>query len=370
MIVGTVREVKDNEYRVGLTPGGVASLVQDGHRVLVERGAGEGSGISDAEYAAVGAEIVPSAAKVWSQAELIVKVKEPVPEEYPYLRPGLVLFTFLHLAANEALTRRLIESGVTGIAYETVELADGSLPLLEPMSEIAGRMAVQVAAHYLEKMNGGRGKLLGGIPGVRPSDVVIIGGGTVGTNAAQVALGMGAHVTVLDIDVERLRYLSQILHGSLTTLYSDPHSIANSVAYADVVIGAVLIKGGKAPTLVTREMVRTMKSGSVIIDVAVDQGGCVETSHPTTHSNPTYFVDGVLHYAVANMPGAVPRTSTFALANATIPYVRQLAKLGFEQAVRHNPALARGVNIHRGQVTYEAVAQAFGLVYQPLNQIL
>ncbi len=370
MIIGTVREIKDSEYRVGLTPGGVASLVQDGHRVLVEGGAGEGSGIADEEYEAAGARIVPSAVEVWGQAELIVKVKEPVPEEYPYLRPGFMLFTYLHLAASEPLTRRLMESGVTGIAYETVELADGSLPLLEPMSEIAGRMAVQVAAHYLEKMNGGRGKLLGGVPGVRPSDVVIIGGGTVGTNAAQVALGMGAHVTVLDINLDRLRYLSHILHGSLTTLNSDPHTIASSVAYADVVIGAVLIKGGKAPRLVTHEMVRTMKPGSVIIDVAVDQGGCVETSHPTTHSNPIYFVDGVLHYAVTNMPGAVPRTSTFALANATISYVRRLAALGFTEAVRCNPALARGVNVYRGQVTYQAVAQAFGLAYQPLNEIL
>ncbi len=370
MIVGTVREVKDNEYRVGLTPGGVSCLVQDGHRVLVEQGAGEGSGITDEEYASVGAEILPTAAEVWERAELIVKVKEPVPAEYAYLRPGLVLFTFLHLAASESLTRQMMTSGVTGIAYETVELADGSLPLLEPMSEIAGRMAVQIAAHYLEKMNGGRGKLLGGVPGVRPSDVVVIGGGTVGTNAAQVALGMGAHVTVLDIDLERLRYLSHILHGSLTTLNSDPHSIAHSVNYADVLIGAVLIKGGKAPTLVTRDMVRTMKPGSVIIDVAVDQGGCVETSHPTTHSAPIYFVDGVLHYCVANMPGAVPRTSTFALANATIPYVRQLAALGFERAVRENAALARGVNIYGGRVTYQAVAETFGLTYDPLDQIL
>ncbi|HEY63030.1 MAG TPA: alanine dehydrogenase [Caldilineae bacterium] len=370
MIVGTVREVKDNEYRVGLTPGGVASLVQDGHQVLIETGAGEGSGITDEEYASVGAEILPSAKEVWERAQLIVKVKEPVPEEYGYLRPDLMLFTFLHLAANESLTRQMMGSGVTGIAYETVELADGSLPLLEPMSEIAGRMAVQIAAHYLEKMNGGRGKLLGGVPGVRPSDVVIIGGGTVGTNAAQVALGMGAHVTVLDIDIERLRYLSHILHGSLTTLNSDPHSIANSVSYADVLIGAVLIKGGRAPTLVTREMVRTMKPGSVIIDVAVDQGGCVETSHPTTHSDPVYFVDGVLHYCVANMPGAVPRTSTFALANATIPYVRRLAALGFEQAVRRDPALARGVNVYRGKITYQAVADAFGLPYSPLDTIL
>jgi len=370
MIIGTVREIKDNEYRVGLTPGGVASLVQAGHQVLIEQGAGEGSGITDDEYAAVGAKIVPTAADVWEQAQLLVKVKEPTLPEYQYLRPGLVLFTYLHLAADETLTRHLMQSGITAIAYETVELADGSLPLLEPMSEIAGRMSIQIAAHYLEKMNGGRGKLLGGVPGVRPCDVVIIGGGTVGTNAAQVALGMGAHVTVLDVNLERLRYLSHILHGSLTTLYSDPHSIAGSVAYADVVIGAVLIKGGRAPKLVTREMVGTMKPGSVIIDVAVDQGGCVETSHPTTHSHPTYFVDGVLHYAVANMPGAVPRTSTFALANSTIPYVRQLATLGFEQAVRRNPALARGVNIHRGQITYPAVAQTFGLSYQPLEEIL
>ena len=370
MIVGTVREVKDNEYRVGLTPGGVAQLVQDGHRVLVERGAGEGSGLTDEEYAAVGAQVVTSAEAVWQQADLVVKVKEPTPQEYPHLRPGLILFTYLHLAAAETLTRRLMESGITAIAYETVELADGSLPLLEPMSEVAGRMAVQVGAHYLERMNGGRGKLLGGVPGVQASDVVIIGGGTVGTNAAQVALGMGAHVTVLDIDIDRLRYLTHVLHGSLSTLHSDPHSLANAVVYADVLIGSVLIKGGKAPHLVTREMVSRMKPGSVIIDVAVDQGGCVETSHPTTHSDPIYFVDGVLHYCVANMPGAVPRTSTFALANVTLPYVRLLAARGFAAAVGKSPALARGVNVYRGEVTYQAVAEAFCLNYRPLAELL
>ncbi|GAB4565680.1 MAG: alanine dehydrogenase [Anaerolineae bacterium] len=366
MIVGTVREIKDNEYRVGLTPGGVSSLVHDGHTVLVEQGAGEGSGILDEQYQAAGATIVSTAAEVWERADLVVKVKEPQPEEYPFLRPSLTLFTYLHLAASESLTRQMLKSGVVGVAYETVELADGSLPLLEPMSEIAGRMSVQVAAHYLEKMNGGRGKLLGGVPGVQACDVVIIGGGTVGTNAAQVALGMGAHVTVLDIDLERLRYLSHILHGHLTTLNSDPHTIASCVSYADVVIGAVLIKGGKAPKLVTREMVSTMKPGSVIIDVAVDQGGCIETSRPTTHSHPTFVVDGVVHYCVANMPGAVPRTSTFALANATIPYVRQLAALGPERAIKSNAALARGVNVYHGRITYRAVAEAFGLPYEPL----
>jgi alanine dehydrogenase len=304
---------------------------------------------------------------VWSQSNMIVKVKEPLPGEYKYLRPDLVLFTYLHLAAAETLTRTMMRSGATGVAYETVELPNGALPLLTPMSEVAGRMSIQVGAHYLERQAGGRGKLLGGIPGVQPAKVVIVGGGVVGTNAAQVALGMGARVIMMDIDVNRLRALSEILHGNFETLASSPYSVARAVSTADLLIGAVLVKGAKAPKVVTREMVSTMKAGSVIVDVAVDQGGCVETTHATTHSDPTYYVDGVLHYCVANMPGAVPRTSTNGLSNATLPYVIKLADQGFEAAVAADESLALGVNIYQGKVTYQAVAEAFGLAYTPLK---
>ncbi len=370
MIVGIPKEIKDNEYRVAMTPGGVHMLREAGHRVLVQAGAGEGSGFSDEEYARAGAEILPTAAAVWEGAEMVIKVKEPRPEEYEFLREGLLLFTYLHLAAEEELTHELLKRKVNAIAYETVELADGRLPLLTPMSEVAGRMAVQVGAHYLEKAHGGRGKLLGGVPGVRPADVVIIGGGTVGTNAAKMALGLGAHVTIIEKNIDRLRYLEDVLHGNLTTLASNPLNIAHAVRVADLVVGAVLIHGARAPRLVTREMVSTMKPGSVIVDVAIDQGGCVETSHPTTHSNPTYLVDGVVHYGVTNMPGAVPRTSTYALSNATLPYATLLANLGFEEAVRRNAALARGVNTYRGYLTYPAVAEAFGLEYTPLEKLL
>lgn len=370
MIIGVPKEIKDMENRVALTPGGAHALVQAGHRVLVERGAGEGSGFTDAEYVQSGAEIVATHADAWNRAEMVLKVKEPLPSEYPLLRPDLLLFTYLHLAAEETLTRQLMEKRVTSIAYETVELADGSLPLLTPMSEVAGKMSIQVAAHYLEKTHGGRGKLLGGVPGVRPADVVIIGGGTVGTAAARVALGMGADVTIIEKDLNRLRYLNEILHGSLTTLYSNPYNIAESVKFADVVIGAVLIKGAKAPKLVTREMVRTMTPGSVIVDVAIDQGGCVETIRPTAHTAPTYVIDGVIHYGVTNMPGAVPRTSTYALSNATLPYAQKLADLGFARAVQSDPALARGVNVYAGEITYPGVAEAFGLHYRPLTEIL
>ena len=370
MIVGVPTEVKDNEYRVALTPGGAAMLVQHGHRVIVQAGAGAGSGFFDEAYRQNGAVIVPEADEVWGQADMILKVKEPVPQEYKYLRPGLLLFTYLHLAANQELTHTLLERRVTAIGYETVERSDGQLPLLVPMSEVAGRMAIQVGAHYLEKMNGGRGKLLGGVPGVRPCDVVIIGGGTVGTNAAQVALGLGAHVIIIDRDLDRLRYLSEILHGNLTTLSSNPLNIALSVQRADLVIGAVLIPGARTPRLVTREMVATMHEGSVIIDVSIDQGGCIETSCPTTHSDPIYVVDGVIHYGVTNMPGAVPRTSTYALSNATLPYVLQLADQGLEQAVTRNPALARGVNTFQGHVTHPAVAESFGLTHHPLEELI
>ncbi len=370
MIIGIPKEIKDQEFRVSTAPGGVRALVEAGHQVLVEHNAGVGSGFSDEEYQRAGATVVDSAEEVWQRADMIVKVKEPLPPEFPFLREGLILFTYLHLAAAEEVTRRLVESGTTAIAYETVEDRNGRLPLLIPMSEVAGRMAVQIAAHYLQKTSGGRGKLFAGVPGVRPADVVIIGGGTVGTNAAQIALGMGAHVTIIEKNLGRLRYLDHILHGSLTTLASNVHNIAETVRYADVIIGAVLIKGARAPKLVTREMIREMKEGSVIVDVDVDQGGCVETIRPTSHSKPTYFVDGVLHYGVPNMPGAVPRTSTFALSNATLPYVLALANKGFVQAVQDDPGLARGVNVYQGRITYPAVAEAFGMEYTPLEKLL
>ncbi len=370
MIIGVPKEIKDKEHRVSLTPGGAHTLVQAGHRILVERDAGAGSGFADEEYVQSGAEIVATHAEAWTRAEMVLKVKEPLPSEYEFLRPDLVLFTYLHLAAEERLTRELMAKRVAAIAYETVELADGSLPLLTPMSEVAGKMSIQIAAHYLEKTHGGRGKLLGGVPGVRPADVVIIGGGVVGTAAARVALGMGADVTIIDIDLDRLRYLGEILHGSLTTLASNAYNIAEAVKFADVVIGAVLIKGAKAPRLVTREMVRTMTPGSVIVDVAIDQGGSVETIHPTTHSDPIYVVDGVIHYGVTNIPGAVPRTSTYALSNATLPYARKLADLGFARAVKTDPALARGVNVFAGHITYAAVADTFGMKPRPVSELL
>lgn len=360
MIIGTPKEIKDNEYRVGITPGGVRQLVKARHQVLVETGAGEGSGFPDREYETSGAKIVSTNAEAWS-AHMVVKVKEPQPSEYEFLRPDLVLFAYLHLAADERLTREMMARGLTGIAYETVELPNGNLPLLTPMSEVAGRMAIQIGAFYLEKMNGGRGKLLGGVPGVRPADVAIIGAGVAGTNAAHVALGMGAHVMIIDINLERLRYLNDIMGGRLITLSSNPLNIAETVRRADLLVGAVLVKGGKAPKLVTREMISTMNPGSVVVDVSVDQGGCVETTQPTTHSNPTFLVDGVIHYCVGNIPGAVPRTSTYALSNATLPYVVKLANMGAEAAIQCDPYLAKGVNICKGKITYPAVAEALGL---------
>ncbi len=368
MIIGVPKEIKDNEYRVAMTPGGARQLVETGHEVRIETGAGEGSGFPDAQYRAAGARIVPTNADAWA-AGMVVKVKEPQPSEYEFMRPDLVLFTYLHLAAEERLTHEMMKRGLTGIAYETVELPNGHLPLLTPMSEVAGRMAIQVGAHYLEKMNGGRGKLLGGVPGVRAADVVILGAGVVGTNAAQVALGMGANVVLIDINLDRLRYLSEVLPGRLTTLSSNPLNIAEAVRRADLLVGGVLIKGAKAPRLVTREMVGTMNPGSVVVDVAVDQGGCIETTHPTTHSNPTFLVDGVVHYCVANMPGAVPRTSTYALSNATLPYVVKLAEMGAEVAIQADPSLAKGVNTYKGKITYPAVAEAFGLDYTPLEKL-
>ncbi len=369
MIIGVPKEIKDNEYRVAATPGGVELLASTGHKVLVETRAGDGSGFTDEEYVRAGAILVKHE-DAYREADMVLKVKEPQPSEYGLLREGMLLFTYLHLAAEPELTREMLERKVIGIGYETVESPDRSLPLLIPMSEVAGRMSIQVAAHYLEESHGGRGKLLGGVPGVRPSDVVIVGAGTVGTNAAKIALGMAAHVTLIDRDLPRLRYLDEVLHGNLTTLASNPRNIAGAVSTADVVVGSVLIAGTKAPKLVTREMISTMKPGSVVIDVAVDQGGCIETSHVTSHSNPTYLVNGVVHYAVPNMPGAVPRTSTYGLSNATLPYAARLAKLGFAEAVRQMPDLAKGVNSYRGKVTYQGVADAFGHECVPLSKLL
>ncbi len=369
MIIGVPKEIKDRENRVALTPGGARDLGEAGHTVLVETGAGAGSGFSDADYRAVGASLVPTAADAWS-AQMVVKVKEPQSAEYGFLRSDLVLFTYLHLAAEERLTRELMRRGTTSIAYETVELANGSLPLLTPMSDVAGRMATQIGAHYLEKTNGGKGKLLGGVPGVPPANVVIIGGGVVGKSAAKIALGMGAHVIVLDKDFNRLQYLNDVLSGHLMTLGSNSLNIAESIRQADLVIGAVLIKGAAAPKLVTRAMISSLSPGSVVVDVAVDQGGCIETSRPTTHSDPIYLVDDVIHYCVTNMPGAVPYTSTLALNNATLPYMLRLANMGAEAAIGDDPALAMGVNSYQGHITYAAVAEAFALEYTPLHALL
>ena len=370
MIIGVPTEVKDSERRVALTPGAAESLVHEGHRVLVQSGAGAGSGFADGAYRQAGAEVVDTAAETYSRADLVVKVKEPQPAEYEFLRPGMLLFTYLHLAADERLTRELIASGVTSIGYETVQLDNGSLPLLTPMSEVAGRMAVQIGAHYLEGPQGGRGVLLGGVPGVRESSIVIIGGGVVGTNAAILGLGTGARVTIIDINLERLRYLDQVLRGKLSTIASNRRNIVEAVRRAEILIGAVLIPGARAPRLVTEEMIAAMAPGSVVIDVAVDQGGCIETIHPTTHSNPTYTVHGVIHYAVTNIPGAVPRTSTYALSNATLPYVSQLAGHGLAKAIGRDHCLARGVNTHAGEVTHRAVAQAHGLTCRPVEELI
>ncbi len=367
MKIGVPKEIKTLENRIAMTPGGVESLTKRGHEVWVERGAGKGSGLSDAEYEAAGARLV-SAEEAWS-AEMVVKVKEPLPAEYKYLRPDLILFTYLHLAASEELTRAMLDSGVIGIAYETVQTEDGALPLLVPMSEVAGRMATQEGAKYLEKSFGGRGVLLGGVPGVAPADVVILGGGTVGINAAKIAVGMGAHVTVLDVNHARLQYLDDVFGGRLTTLTSTEANVKKAVSFADMLVGAVLIPGAKAPHLVTREMLPTMKEGAVIVDVAVDQGGCVETIKPTTHAEPTYVIDGVVHYGVANMPGAVPRTSTFALTNQTLPYAIKLAERGLE-ALKEDESLLKGLNTYHGKLTYAAVAEAFGLPYTSPEQAL
>ncbi len=370
LIVGVPKEIKDNENRVAVVPSGAMAIADHGHTVLVEKGAGEGSGISDQDYASVGATIVEDAADVWARADMIMKIKEPLPSEYPLMRPGQVVFTYFHLASDETLTRAVLDSGVIAIAYETVQLPDGSLPLLSPMSEVAGAMAAHIGAYYLAGPNGGRGVLMGGIPGVEPAHVVVIGGGTVGTNAAIMAAGLGAQVTVFEVSINRMRYLSHVLPKNVKVLYSNRHSIETALADADLLIGAVLIPGAKAPKLVTRDMIRRMKRGSVVVDVAVDQGGCIETTHPTTHANPTYFVDGVLHYAVANMPGAFPRTSTFALTNVTLPYALKIADLGPEEAMRSDGALRRGLNAYKGKLTCEGVSQAFGIPCQAPDEVL
>jgi alanine dehydrogenase len=368
--IGLPKEIKDNEYRVGLTPAGVRALTDAGHRVLVEKNAGEGSGFEDALYTRAGASIIESADDVWAEGEMIVKVKEPIAPEYPRMRAGQLLFTYLHLAPDQELTKQLLERKVSGVAYETITDRRGTLPLLTPMSEVAGRMAIQVGAHYLEKMSGGRGILLGGVPGVPAARVVIIGGGVVGTNAAKIAVGMGAHVTIIDNNLDRLRELDDIFLSKISTLASSAYMIHDAVSQADLIVGAVLVPGAAAPRLVTRSMLKDVTDGAVIVDVAVDQGGCVETTHPTTHSAPTYYVEGVLHYCVANMPGAVPRTSTFALTNATLPYALKLANRGFKEAVLADPDLKAGVNTYAGKLTYEAVAVSQDREYTPLDQLL
>lgn len=370
MIIGVPKEIKDNEYRVAVTPSGCEMLVAVGHHVLVERRAGVGSGFSDEEYDQAGAKLIDTAAEVFVRSDLIVKVKEPLPQEYDLLKEESNLFTFLHLAAVPELTAVLVQRRVTGIAYETVQLADGSLPLLNPMSQIAGRMAVQVAAHYLEKTHGGSGRLLGGIPGVQPCHVVILGSGAVSTNAAQMALGMAARVTMIARNIDRLCYLSETLHGNLVTLSLNPQNLRGAVKDADLVISGILVLGARAPILVTRDMIRTMRPGSVIVDVSVDQGGCVETCHPTSHSDPIYVVDGVIHYCVANMPGAVPHTSTVGLTNVTLPYVLKLASEGIPEAFEKDSTLAKGVNTYKGCVTCPGVAEACSFNYVPLGSIL
>ena len=370
MIIGLPKEIKDNESRVGLTPAGVKTLKDAGHTVFVETHAGEGSGITDDEYRAAQGEILPSADEVWARADMIVKVKEPIAPEYHRMREGQLLFTYLHLAPDPAQTQALLDRRVTGIAYETITNDEGHLPLLTPMSEVAGRMAVQVGAHYLQKPEGGRGVLMGGVPGVLPAKVTIVGGGVVGINSIKMAVGLGANVVVLDKNLDRLRYLDDIFGSQVKTLVSNPYTVQEAIANADLVIGGVLIPGASAPKLVTREMLKTMHRGAVIVDVAVDQGGCIETTRPTTHSNPTFFVDDVLHYCVANMPGAVPRTSTFALTNATLPLALKLANKGFINAVRSDVNLKNGVNTYKGQITYEGVAESQGREYKSVDELL
>ena len=370
MVVGIPKEIKNNEFRVALVPAGVEALVEAGHQVVVETGAGQGTGIEDCEYQEAGAQILPSDVEVFAQADMIMKVKEPQAEEYPLLRPGQIIFTYFHFAANEELTRAMVASGAVCIAYETIQLPNGTLPLLTPMSEVAGRMAIQQGAKFLERPMEGRGILLAGVPGVPPANVVILGGGIVGANAAKIAAGFGANVYLLDVNLERLRYLDDIMPANVTTIYSNRRNIADLLPTADLVIGGVLRRGAKAPTLVTREMLKTMRRGAVVVDVAVDQGGCFETTHATTHSHPTYMVEGVVHYCVANMPGAVAGTSTFALTNETLPYARQIANKGWKTALQENKALALGLNIAEGKVSLQDIAEQFGYAYTPAESLL
>ncbi len=370
MLIGVPKEIKTNENRVALVPAGAEALRDKGHTVFVEQGAGLGSGFPDAAFEAAGATILPTADEVWQRVEMIMKVKEPIAVEWPRMRKGQLIYTYFHFAAAEDLTRAVIDSGAVALAYETVELPSGELPLLTPMSEVAGRMAVQEGAKYLEKVFGGSGILLGGVPGVAPGEVVIIGGGVVGINAAKMAAGLGAHVTILDISLDRLRYLDDVLPKNVDTLFSNRYNIMEAIEHADLVVGAVLLPGAKAPHLIKRADLKRMKPGSVIVDVAVDQGGCVETIHPTTHEKPTYFVDGILHYAVANMPGGVPRTSTLALTNATLPYALRLARDGWKKACADDRALGLGLNVVDGKVVYPGVAEAFGLPLVDVKSVL
>src|SRR5689334_7841152 len=370
MIIGVPKEVKDHEARVGLVPSGVVALRESGHEVLVEAKAGDGSTITDREYTEAGADIVEKAADVWRKSDLVVKVKEPQPSEYGFLQPDLILFTYLHLAPLPDLTNRLLDAKVIGIAYETIRETDGSLPLPTPMSEVAGRMAVQVGAQYLEAPNGGRGILLGGVPGVAPANVAIIGGGVVGHNAAKMAVGLGANVTIIDLNLNRLRDLDDIYSSTVVTLASNAYTIRESLELADLVVGAVLIPGASAPKVVRRDMLKKMKKGSVMVDVAIDQGGCFETSHATTHSDPTYYVDDVLHYCVSNMPAAVPHTSTHGLTNATFPYLLKLANKGLEKACEENQPLAEGVNTYQGNVVYPAVAESQNRPWKELAAVM
>jgi alanine dehydrogenase len=370
MKIGLPKEIKDNEYRVGLTPAGVNALVNAGHEVFVQKTAGDGSGFSDEHYEKAGGSLLETADEVWATGDMIVKVKEPIAPEYPRMRENQLLFTYLHLAPELELTKQMMEKGVSGVAYETITDVNGKLPLLTPMSEVAGRMSVQVGATYLEKMNGGKGILLGGVPGVPAANVVILGGGVVGTEAAKMAVGLGARVTIIDKNLERLRELDDIFLSKVQTLASSHYAIEEAISHADLVIGAVLVVGAAAPKLVTRDMLHKVPNGSVLVDVAVDQGGCFETTHATTHSNPTYYEEGVLHYCVANMPGAVPRTSTFALTNATLPFALALANKGFERAVTEDPHLREGVNTYAGKLTYDAVAESQNLEYTPIDSLL
>ncbi len=370
MIVGILKEIKTEENRVAMTPAGVEVLRQGGHTVLVEASAGIGSGLSDSEYSAHGAEIVLSTKEIFSRADMVMHVKEPLEPEYGMIRTDQIVFTYLHLAAAEGLTRALMATGSVCIAYETIQKADGSLPLLTPMSEVAGRMAIQQGAKYLEMAQGGDGILLGGVPGVDPGMVLVLGGGVVGVNAAKMACGLGARVYVLDIDLDRLRYLSDVMPSNCFLLMSNPAAIRDLITRADVVVGAVLIPGAKAPKLITRDMLKTMKKGAVLVDVAIDQGGCFETSKPTTHGNPIYILDGIVHYCVANMPGAVPKTSTQALTNATLPYALEIANRGWRNAMKENPEIRLGANVVKGKVTCKGVAEAFGMEYTPIEGLL